>query len=529
MKKMFAILTLTLLIPLMAYSQFHGYKVKGGVQGHFLYPLTELTSDQFSWMGRGFLNVELAKHFGLELGFGYGEWRMTDELTNYPYPANTGIAAVDDKIVQTQIIPIDLRLRISPFNLKSVNPYFWAGGGVMRYIVQLGEYAHNDKEPWIQGVRTSEMKKQNGWAPNGTVGTGLEVKLADGLLFDVNAGFTYYFDDMVNNVLWGDMSDAQLNIGLGLTFSGIPDADDDKDGLLTSYEEKIGTDPYNPDTDGDGLKDGQEVKTYGTDPLNKDSDNDGLTDYEEVMKYTTNPMNPDTDGDGLKDGDEVNIYKTNPKMVDTDGDGLSDGDEVLIYKTDPLLVDTDGDGLTDGDEVSIYTTNPTNPDTDGDGLTDGDEVNKYKTNPLKADTDGGSVDDGVEVKRGTDPLDPADDVEKRMEVGEKVILEGINFETNSWVITFDSEEILQNSLKYIQQHPDESYEISGHTDSRGSRSHNMTLSQNRANSVKQWLVDHGVDASRLTTIGYGPDDPVAPNDTPENMYKNRRIEFKRTK
>lgn len=523
MKKMFAILTMTLLIPLMAYSQFHGYKVKGGVQGHFLYPLTELTSDQFSWLGRGFLNVELAKHFGLELGFGYGEWRMTDELTQYPYPTDL------ERIVQTQIIPVDLRLRISPFNSKGVNPYFWVGSGVMRYIVQLGEYSHNDQEPWIIGTRTSEIKKQNGWAPYGTVGTGLEVKLADGLLFDVNAGFTYFFDDMVNNVLWGDMQDAQLNVGLGFTFGGVPDADDDKDGLLTSYEEKIGTDPYNPDTDGDGLKDGDEVKKYATNPLNRDSDEDGLNDYDEVMKHTTNPMNPDTDGDGLKDGEEVNTYKTNPKMVDTDGDGLGDGDEVTKYKTDPLMVDTDGDGLSDGDEVSIYTTNPTKSDSDNDGLNDGDEVNRYKTNPLKADTDNGTVNDGVEVNRGTDPLNPADDVEKRMEIGEKIVLEGINFETNSWVITFDSEEILQNSLKYIQQHPDESYEISGHTDSRGSRSHNLNLSQNRANSVKQWLIEHGVDESRLTTVGYGPDDPVAPNDTPENMYKNRRIEFKRVK
>lgn len=525
MKKMFAILILTLLIPLMAYSQFHGYKVKGGVQGHFLYPLTELTSDQFSWMGRGFLNVELAKHFGLELGFGYGEWKLTDELTQYPYPGNL------NRIVKTEIIPLDLRLRISPFNSKSVNPYFWLGGGVMRYIVKQGEYSHNDIEPGIIGVRTSEIKKQSGWAPNGTIGTGLEVKLADGILFDVNAGFNYYFDDLVNNVAWGDLNDAQLNLGIGFTFGGIPDGDDDKDGLLTSYEEQIGTDPNNPDTDGDGLKDGQEVKTYKTDPLNKDSDNDGLNDYDEVMKHTTNPMNPDTDGDGLKDGEEVNTYKTNPKMVDTDGDGLTDGDEVLKYKTDPLLVDTDGDGLTDGDEVTIYTTNPTRADSDNDGLNDGDEVNKYRTNPLKPDTDGGTINDGVEVGRGTDPLNPEDDVvkEKQLEVGEKVVLEGINFETNSTVITPDSEDILQTSLKYIQQHPNESYEISGHTDSRGSRKHNMNLSQGRAESVKQWLVDKGVDPSRLTTVGYGPDDPVAPNDTPENMYKNRRIEFKRTK
>lgn len=60
---------------------------------------------------------------------------------------------------------------------------------------------------------------------------------------------------------------------------------------------------------------------------NLDSDNDGLTDVEEA-KLGTDPHNPDTDGDGLYDGDEVNIYHTDPLKADTDGDGYSDGVEV---------------------------------------------------------------------------------------------------------------------------------------------------------------------------------------------------------
>jgi len=64
----------------------------------------------------------------------------------------------------------------------------------------------------------------------------------------------------------------------------------------------------------------------------------------------TDPKNPDTDGDGLKDGEEVNTYRRSIK-ADTDGDGLTDGDEVLKYKTDPLKTDSDGDGLSDKDEL----------------------------------------------------------------------------------------------------------------------------------------------------------------------------------
>jgi len=116
-----------------------------------------------------------------------------------------------------------------------------------------------------------------------------------------------------------------------------------------------------------------------------------------------------------------------------------------------------------------------------------------------------------------------------MEVGETLILEGVNFETNSANLTAESEEILQKSLKYIKAHPTEKYEISGHTDSRGSREKNLRLSKDRAESVKNWLVKNGIESDRLTTEGYGPDKPIAPNDTPDNMYKNRRVEFKRVK
>jgi outer membrane protein OmpA-like peptidoglycan-associated protein len=71
--------------------------------------------------------------------------------------------------------------------------------------------------------------------------------------------------------------------------------------------------------------------------------------------------------------------------------------------------------------------------------------------------------------------------------------------------------------------------ISGHTDNAGKRDKNIKLSLDRANAVKAWLVAKGIPEARMSTAGYGPDQPIAPNDTPENMQKNRRIEFQRTK
>ena len=88
--------------------------------------------------------------------------------------------------------------------------------------------------------------------------------------------------------------------------------DSDGDGLSDEYELKIGTDPLNPDTDGDSLRDGEEVLTYKTNPLNPDSDYDMLKDGEEVKKYKTNPLDPDTDKGGVRDGHEVLEDGTDP-------------------------------------------------------------------------------------------------------------------------------------------------------------------------------------------------------------------------
>lgn len=82
-----------------------------------------------------------------------------------------------------------------------------------------------------------------------------------------------------------------------------------------------------------------------------DSDQDRLADVQETLSGT-DPNNPDTDGDGLKDGDEVLIYTTDPRNRDSDGDILSDFDEITIYKTNPNMNDTDGDRITDGLEVA---------------------------------------------------------------------------------------------------------------------------------------------------------------------------------
>jgi hypothetical protein len=226
------------------------------------------------------------------------------------------------------------------------------------------------------------------------------------------------------------------------------------------------TDFCDPDTDGDGLTDGEEFGLFGglrPDPdvgqgfvdvsvvghpnwgltatipaLDDDSDDDGLTDFEEVNVYQTNPLHWDTDGDTVSDGIEVATWDStiasrlgttassdsrdhaNPRMDDTDGDGLTDDLEIAYgcncgTGTDGYVNDddSDDDGLQDGREYELFGTGA-DVATAGDGSLPAPQGNNGELEPDGADTvcclcdpdsDGDGLSDGEEVHTGTDPLD----------------------------------------------------------------------------------------------------------------------------
>ena len=201
----------------------------------------------------------------------------------------------------------------------------------------------------------------------------------------------------------------------GLCEVDVPRADSDQDGLLDEDEYVLGTDPYNADTDGDGVIDSQDADSFNR----SDSDQDGLVDADEVQ-LGTDPYNADTDGDGIIDSQDEDSFRGVPSG-DSDGDGVPDDLEVQLG-TSPTNPDTDGDGFSDFDELVFVGSDPTNSDTngdgildssdptarqdiDGDGLSDGFERNYLGTDPANPDTDGDGVTDFVEVfSNGTDPL-----------------------------------------------------------------------------------------------------------------------------
>lgn len=134
----------------------------------------------------------------------------------------------------------------------------------------------------------------------------------------------------------------------------------------------------------------------GIDTLVISIDQDQLSTYDELTTGT-NPLKPDTDGDGLQDGREVKVIHSDPMGSDTDGDGLPDGREMRELRSDPTAKDTDQDGLTDSQEQELGT-DLTKADTDDDELTDQREL-EVGTDPTDGDTDKDWLKDGWEIKK----------------------------------------------------------------------------------------------------------------------------------
>lgn len=468
------------------------------------YPVTDLKNPKDASLARLFFRYYPVPQAAIETGVGLGTLEAGSSSPGY---------------FSTSIYPVDARLLVLPIQNGKLQPFFFGGVGLL--IFNPKDQNGNN----LPGNAAGAYSTTTTYFP---LGLGAQFQVSDNTTVGLSGAYNKTGSPNLGDAT-SAQNDAFWSISINVfTFLNSGNDDWDGDGLSNEDEMRIGTDPRNPDTDGDGLTDGDEVHRYHTDPLNKDTDGDGLTDGEEVLKYHTDPLNKDTDGDGLTDGEEVLVYHTDPLKKDTDGDGLTDGEEVLQYHTDPLNVDTDGDGLSDGDEVLKYHTDPLKTDTDGDGLSDGDEVLKYHTDPLKMDTDGGGMPDGKEIQLGLNPLDPSDDV-PIIKVGERIILEGVNFETAKVTLLPSARGILDQVAASLLAYPSAEVAIHGHTDNVGGAKYNMQLSIGRAESVKNYLVAKGVSPDRVTTRGFGFTKPIADNATAAGRAKNRRIEFVRLK
>ena len=197
------------------------------------------------------------------------------------------------------------------------------------------------------------------------------------------------------------------------------------------------------------------------------------------------------------------------------------------------LVDSDGDGVYDDNDKC-----PNTPkgamvnsvgcpvDLDGDGVYDYMDQCPDTPKGIKVDSVGCPLDtdgDGV-----YDHMDQCPDTPAGATVDERGcwVLKGVYFDTDKWDIKPQYASILDEVILVLRKNAYLRVEIQGHTDSQGSAEYNQTLSENRAKSVMDYLIKEGISSGRLVAIGYGLSKPAFPNDSPENMAKNRRVELK---
>lgn len=109
--------------------------------------------------------------------------------------------------------------------------------------------------------------------------------------------------------------------------------------------------------------------------------------------------------------------------------------------------------------------------------------------------------------------------------GQKIILRGVNFATASADVEINAQAILENVASEMKAYPQISVMVTGHTDAQGSDRYNQDLSERRAAAVREFLVQAGIDPSRVSSSGYGESQPIADNDTEEGRELNRRVEL----
>jgi outer membrane protein OmpA-like peptidoglycan-associated protein len=158
------------------------------------------------------------------------------------------------------------------------------------------------------------------------------------------------------------------------------------------------------------------------------------------------------------------------------------------------------------------TSTPVPVDSDGDGFVD--EVDECPDMP--EDFDGEDDDDGCP------------DLACRLDPCRIALLEPVYFASDKWEVDERSYRMLDDVTLVLSWKPTLTVEIGGHTDSMGSADYNEQLSERRVDSVKRYLIDHGVSPERLTHRGYGEEVPVDSNRNAEGRAHNRRVEMVRT-
>ncbi len=263
---------------------------------------------------------------------------------------------------------------------------------------------------------------------------------------------------------------------------------------------------------------GLSIKFGGT-----DTDGDGIYDKDdacpEVAGLEAFNGCPDSDGDGIEDSKDSCPNEAGSKEMngcpDSDGDGIADKDDACPNEAGLAALagcpDADGDGVADKDDQCPNEAGPAEnngcpwPDRDGDGVLDKDDQC-----PDVA---------GTVANAGCPEV--TEEVQKQLNDYARTIL----FDTGKSSIKAESTGVMVDIIQILNEYPNAKFTVEGHTDSVGSAKLNQKLSEERANAVRDFLINEGIGADRLSAIGYGEDKPIATNNTRAGRTQNRRVEI----
>ena len=255
----------------------------------------------------------------------------------------------------------------------------------------------------------------------------------------------------------------------------------------------------------------------------QDRDNDGVADKDDKCPDVAGKPElngcPDADGDGITDAEDscpdVFGLKEFNGCPDTDNDGIADkDDECPEVAGKPELKgcpDADNDGIADKDDKCPQQAGPKEnngcpwPDRDGDGVLDKDDECPEEAGPAS--------------NKGCPEV--TQEVQTQLNSFAKTIL----FDVGKSTIRPESATVLNNIVNVLNKYKNSKFSIEGYTDTSGNKDKNQRLSEDRAYSVKAYLVDKGINPARLSAKGFGPEKPIASNKTKKGRELNRRVEI----
>jgi outer membrane protein OmpA-like peptidoglycan-associated protein len=490
---------------------------------------------RFLFGGEARATYNISRNFGIGVGAGLGTGKL----------ASTGSSAT----LLSPFAAVTYTLNLN----KSFSPFLEIGAGMNRFT----------------GVSRPINSSYAGFG-----GLGVRSMIGENLALRLEGRMAYDKYDELSNAAYNGAA----FLGLSYFIGGGPPKDTDLDGVPDRKDKCVNTprgarvQPVTNatragcpiDSDNDGVWDGLDqcantaANARPVYPIGNpragcpvDTDNDGLPDYQDRCANTpanARPVYPATDA--ARAG----------CPVDTDNDSVPDYLDRCANTAAGVPVDANGcprdsdnDGITDDQDRCPNTPANARPvypagharagcpvDTDGDGVADyldrcantaaGTQVDANGC-PVQRDADSDGVIDENDRCANTPPNTRVDATgcpfHELPAAGAVLVLRNITFRSNTATLLPVSNAELDKIAIAILATPNSRWEVGGYTDNRGVAARNQRLSQQRAQTVMQYLVSKNVPAASLTAVGYGSQRPAAPNTTVAGRAQNRRVEIKR--